>query len=221
MMEQVAFAQAAVMLSDRGLFVGIMTTGNREEEWDTVVYPQGTLPSLEELPPAAEILVEEFPPPEGTRFVVGVSEETGDATLVMCGKKSSINTSFIRAVGDVETWKEQVPFTVNNVVVITKGGKVNHQTAKVCEGLPLHFEFFTLLEMQRSVVRHKLVPTHVPLAPDSDLSKRIVGRYKKYKLPQIPNTDPVARWYGAGPGTIMHISRADGTEYFRQVVDVT
>lgn len=87
---------------------------------------------------------------------------------------------------------------------------------------PVILEFFKKSELAFNLLRHHLVPRHVPLsaAEKSALLKRL--NCKASALPGIRSTDPVTRYLGVPPGTVLRISRRFGCleeeTYFRVVL---
>lgn len=75
----------------------------------------------------------------------------------------------------------------------------------------LNVQVFSENELSFNVTRHELVPKHEPLSAEE---KAAVLRKYKTPLKHFPlmlSGDPVARYYGALPGTMMRITRASPT----------
>ncbi len=78
----------------------------------------------------------------------------------------------------------------------------------------IRLELFSVDELGFNITKHRLVPKHEK-ATDSDLEQ-----VKKYldKIPSMLASDPVARFHGFDRGTLVKVSRSDGTVAFRVVV---
>lgn len=75
----------------------------------------------------------------------------------------------------------------------------------------LNVQVFSESELSFNVTKHELVPKHEMLSPEE---KATVVRAYKTALRHFPlmlSTDPVARYYGALPGTMMRITRHSPT----------
>jgi DNA-directed RNA polymerases I, II, and III subunit RPABC1 len=75
----------------------------------------------------------------------------------------------------------------------------------------LNVQVFSENELSFNVTKHELVPKHDVLSPEEKAT--VVSRYKTgtRHFPLMLSTDPVARYYGALPGTMMRITRDSPT----------
>ena len=105
--------------------------------------------------------------------------------------------------------------SANHLIIILRSGSL--QTA-IKKGIPkieqqksLKIEIFTIEELQYNVTHHMYVPKHKPLsnAEKDDLFRRY--KISSSQLPLIKKEDPVARYYGAEPGTVIEITRRSET----------
>jgi DNA-directed RNA polymerase I, II, and III subunit RPABC1 len=74
-----------------------------------------------------------------------------------------------------------------------------------------HFEVFTEKEVLINITKHELVPRHRPLSAQE--KEELLDRYKlkDSQLPKILMTDPVVKYFGVEPGTVMEITRRSET----------
>lgn len=78
----------------------------------------------------------------------------------------------------------------------------------------IRLELFSADELGFNITKHRLVPKHEQASGDE------LEHLKKY-MDRIPNmlvSDPVARFHGFDRGTLVKVSRSDGTVAFRVVV---
>ena len=86
----------------------------------------------------------------------------------------------------------------------------------------IRVEVFRRPELSFNVTRHSLVPPHVPLSPAG--KKRLLAGLgsKATSLPKIKDSDPVIKYLGLAPGTVVAIRRCFGAleadQYYRIVV---
>ena len=75
----------------------------------------------------------------------------------------------------------------------------------------LNVQVFSENELSFNVTKHELVPKHDILSPEEKAT--VMSRYKTgiRHFPLMLSTDPVARYYGALPGTMMRITRDSPT----------
>ena len=68
-------------------------------------------------------------------------------------------------------------------------------------------ECFDLKEVLINITEHELVPKHEPLTEEQ--KQDFLARYhlQPCQLPRIQRTDPVVRYYGVEPGTVLKITR--------------
>ena len=167
-------------------------------------------------------VLEEGAPPRCAATAIG--RVTGD-TVVVCVKHAShVNTAFIRKLAAFEF--ERVTSVVGSacaikgIILVTKGTP-SHQAR--AEALAKHIETFTVNTLQQSVLCHKDVPLHTPLARDWPEAKALIGTKHRLELPKISTHDPPVRWLGLTPGTIVKITRCSRlqpmeSEYIRMVI---
>lgn len=68
-------------------------------------------------------------------------------------------------------------------------------------------ESFMAHELMFNVTRHEVVPPHRALDRAEARAMLEHFRIKRSQLPLLPTTDPVARYYGWRPGTVVRIDR--------------
>lgn len=104
---------------------------------------------------------------------------------------------------------------VNHCILIVRDGTVPKNISRTVELLRekrgQRVEFFEQKEVIINITEHELVPKHEPLTPDQ--KKALLDRYhiNDSQLPKILKTDPVVRYYGVGPGTVIKITRKSET----------
>lgn len=105
--------------------------------------------------------------------------------------------------------------SVKHVIIIVKDGSVTSAIAKSIERLRydshIKIEYFEQKEVLINITQHDLVPKHEPLTPDE--KEELLNRYKinESQLPKILKMDPVVRYFGVDPGTVMKITRRSET----------
>jgi DNA-directed RNA polymerase I, II, and III subunit RPABC1 len=72
-------------------------------------------------------------------------------------------------------------------------------------------EIFERKEVMINITEHQLVPKHRPLSPEE--KREVLDRYKvkDTQLPRILRHDPVVRYFGVEPGTVLEITRKSET----------
>lgn len=75
----------------------------------------------------------------------------------------------------------------------------------------LNVQVFSENELSFNITKHNLVPEHQVLTPDQ--KRAVISKYKTgaKHFPMLLSSDPVARYYGAMPGTMMRITRKSPT----------
>lgn len=75
----------------------------------------------------------------------------------------------------------------------------------------LNVQMFSESELSFNITKHELVPKHEILSPEErkDTLKKYRTTLKHF--PMMLSSDPVARYYGALPGTMMRITRKSPT----------
>lgn len=103
---------------------------------------------------------------------------------------------------------------ITHLILVHQEGSLAHIFDRIKKQLRLigkKLETFTLQELQYNITMHFFVPKHKVLSNEE--KNELFNRYKidETKLPQILSTDPVVRYYGADPGTIIEITRRSET----------
>jgi DNA-directed RNA polymerase I, II, and III subunit RPABC1 len=104
---------------------------------------------------------------------------------------------------------------VDRMIFIVREGSITANTKKAIERLrltkKLQVELFEEKEVIINITEHELVPKHVPLTADQ--KAELLDRYKvnETQLPRIMRTDPVVKYLGVDPGTILQITRKSET----------
>lgn len=75
----------------------------------------------------------------------------------------------------------------------------------------LNVQVFSENELSFNITKHELVPKHEVLTPTE--KKTVLTKYKTMakNFPMLLSSDPVARYYGALPGTMIRITRKSPT----------
>lgn len=75
----------------------------------------------------------------------------------------------------------------------------------------LNVQVFSENDLSFNITKHNLVPVHEVLTPDQ--KRAVLLKYKTgaKHFPMLLSSDPVARYYGALPGTMMRITRKSPT----------
>jgi DNA-directed RNA polymerases I, II, and III subunit RPABC1 len=75
----------------------------------------------------------------------------------------------------------------------------------------LFVQIFSEKELSFNITKHEFVPKHVVLT--SDEKKKILKKYKSQSknFPLILSSDPICRYYGCLPGTMLRIERESET----------
>lgn len=104
---------------------------------------------------------------------------------------------------------------LTHVIAIIKDGAISTGIARTIEKIRTEtgrkIEFFEQKEVLINITKHDLVPLHQPLSPKE--KKELLDRYKinESQLPKILKMDPVVRYFGVDPGTVMKITRRSET----------
>jgi DNA-directed RNA polymerase I, II, and III subunit RPABC1 len=104
---------------------------------------------------------------------------------------------------------------VSRCILILKEGTLTPMTRKSIDKLAaesrLHVEIFTEKEVLINITEHELVPEHIPLSADD--KKELLAKYglEESHLPKILRHDPVVRYLGVQPGTVLKITRKSET----------
>ena len=103
----------------------------------------------------------------------------------------------------------------NHTIIVHPRGAIQsiirkaHQTIEAKTSIKI--EFFDYDELQYNVTKHMYVPRHKPLSNDEKEDLFLRYKISAQQLPIILKTDPVSRYYGAEPGTVMEITRRSET----------
>jgi DNA-directed RNA polymerase subunit H (RpoH/RPB5) len=81
----------------------------------------------------------------------------------------------------------------------------------------LRLEFFSEKELMILTRKNVFTPSHQSLSKQK--TREILEKYDKTLLPKILSTDPIVRYYGFLVDQIIEIERADGTIFYRIVVE--
>jgi DNA-directed RNA polymerase I, II, and III subunit RPABC1 len=75
----------------------------------------------------------------------------------------------------------------------------------------IRFEIFERKELMINITEHELVPRHRALSPEE--KRELLDRYKvrDAQLPRILREDPVVRYLGVEPGTVLEVTRKSET----------
>lgn len=103
---------------------------------------------------------------------------------------------------------------VNRAIIILQTGLTPYAkqaVEKLSAGDRFRMEVFLENELLVNITRHQLVPRHQVLSDEE--KKNLLRRYKlkESQLPRIQKTDPIARYYGLTPGTVVKITRPSET----------
>ncbi|OHS94630.1 DNA-directed RNA polymerases I, II, and III subunit RPABC1 [Tritrichomonas foetus] len=104
---------------------------------------------------------------------------------------------------------------ISHEILIVKDGSMTSGLMKTIEKLrqegKYRVEVFEQKEVLINITEHELVPLHEPLS--SSQKKELLDRYKinESQLPKILKNDPVVRYFGVDPGTVMKITRRSET----------
>ena len=135
---------------------------------------------------------------------------TRDVIVVIFARDSRLGTKqlpvYIRRVQTQQA---------NHVIIVHKKGSIQsvilRSLATIESKASIKIELFTFEELQYNVTKHMYVPRHKPLSNTEKEDLFLRYNIKAQQLPVILKSDPVARYYGAEPGTVMEITRRSET----------
>jgi len=99
---------------------------------------------------------------------------------------------------------------VQHAILVIQSKAISPATKRLFEQFASEgnsIEFFQPAELLFNITHHELVPKHVPLSEEA--KAEVLRKYNATdsQLPQILRTDPVIRYLGVGPGTLIEITR--------------
>ena len=73
-------------------------------------------------------------------------------------------------------------------------------------------------DLSKFILEHEWVPKHEAMMPDE--AEQVLKKYATtfQNMPRIAKNDPVVKIIDAKPGTMLRITRNDGTAYYRVVI---
>ena len=104
---------------------------------------------------------------------------------------------------------------ISHMILIVPDSSVTSGILKAIEKLRMEgshkIEIFEQKEVLINITEHDLVPKHEPLT--KQMKQELLDRYKinESQLPKILKSDPVVRYFGVEPGTVMKITRRSET----------
>lgn len=97
---------------------------------------------------------------------------------------------------------------IHHVIFVNKKDMTTSVKKDISSICSLQIEIFSYDSLLFNITKHNLVPRHVCIGMAGDIEKN---------YPVIKRTDPVCRYYNFKPGSLIQITRRDGSLYFRVV----
>jgi len=98
-----------------------------------------------------------------------------------------------------------------HMIIVYKNNITSFAKQFISTNLNIHVQVFSENELSFNVTKHELVPKHEILTTGEKLA--VLKKYKceSTKFPTMLSSDPVSRYYGLKPGTMVKITRPSPT----------
>lgn len=140
---------------------------------------------------------------EATRFTVSSSSNKKGIKIWMLDRNFDFMKQRERmtSTDQVKNVFKEIESDLFNAHIIVCPVKCSPQAKKE---LPMNSEYFIFDELLIDLPRHVLVSKHTPISLES--AKTYLGiNLRAEDLPSIPQSDPIAKWYGWPQNTILFI----------------
>lgn len=116
-------------------------------------------------------------------------------------------------------------YTLTHIICVYNNSVTSHAKKEIETGFGksnVFIELFLIDDLQFNITKHSMVPKHILM--DKKFKLQLIKFYNipEAKLPLIPSTDPISRYFGAKRGDLFKIERETGNNlispYFRLVI---
>lgn len=149
-------------------------------------------------------------------LICTVKDDRGEQVLIFLSQENKVGVRILRKINN-----ECMNAGSEHCILLTLCGLTPFANKEVQETDSNEIEIFQKHELCMPVVRHALVPPHIPLSKAQKAQLLQELGCKAHALPKLKESDPVARYLYLRPGTVVKIQRNIGNlesePYFRIV----
>jgi DNA-directed RNA polymerase I, II, and III subunit RPABC1 len=130
----------------------------------------------------------------------------GELCLVFFGDEPKVGVKTLR-----QTKAEAEGSGAKHIIFVTRAGLTHFAQRELQAGEGARMEIFCKAELSFNVTHHSLVPPHRLVRGDERRAVLEMLDCKPAQLPKIRESDPVVRYFGWSPGSVVRVDRCIGS----------